>query len=150
MPSKLKKPASKAGCYYKSLAQFIQALHLEVACSQGESSHFCSNKSQIHKPQHVFPHLCLNALVISSVSTQYNGVQVKANFDTDSLDFGVDIHCSACISDVKKHFVGDWEKTNKNIKGYNGTRVYNIWKSTIYWPLEDDNGAVETFLFCNS
>ena len=28
-------------------------------------------------------------------------------FDTDSLDFGVDNICSACISNVREHFVGE-------------------------------------------
>jgi len=80
----------------------------------------------------------------------HDGVQVKANFDTDSLDFGVDNRCSACISNVKDHFVGDLVQTNKVIKGYGGTRVHNVWQGTMKLSIEDDNGTVETFLIPHS
>ena len=44
----------------------------------------------------------------------HDGVQIKATFDTDSLDFGIDNRCSACISNVREHFVGDLERPTKS------------------------------------
>ena len=112
------------------------------------SQNFSRPRVKFRKHQHVFPLLCLNALIVSPVAAHpsHDGVQVKAAFDTDSLDFGIDNRCSACISNVKEHFVGDLEKTNKVIKGYGGTRTYNVWCGTMRLPIEDDNGRVETFL----
>ena len=104
------------------------------------------------KALYVFPLLCLTSLIINETSSQpsHDGIQDKAVFDTDSLDFGVDNRCSACISNVKEHFVGDLLKTDKVIKGYGGTRIHNVWQGTMKLPIEDDNGKVETFMIPHS
>ena len=86
----------------------------------------------------------------SDPPASHDGVQIKATFDTDSLDFGIDNRCSACISNVREHFVGDLEKTHKVIKGYGGTRVHNVWQGTMKIAFEDDNGTVDTFLIPRS
>ena len=105
------------------------------------------------KAQYVFPLLCLSSILVSSSTPgapSHDGIQVKASFDTDSLDFGVDNRCSACISNVKEHFVGDLLPTNKVIKGYGGIRVHNVYQGTLKLCLEDDSGQVETFLIPRS
>ena len=103
---------------------------------------------RLKKAHYVFSLLCLTSLVVNETSSQptHDGIQVKTVFDTDSLDFGVDNQCSACISNVRKHFVGDLLKTNKVIKGYGGTRIHNVCQGTMKLPMEDDNGKVETFM----
>ena len=110
---------------------------------------------KFRKHSHVFPLLCLTSLVVSPAGAHpangvHDGVQVKAAFDTDSLDFGANNHWSACISNVKEHFVGDLVQTNKVIKGYGGTRVHNVWQGTMKLSVEDDTGQVETFTIPNS
>ena len=68
----------------------------------------------------------------------------------EAVDFGVDNRCSACISNVKEHFVGDLQKTNKVIKGYGGSRIHNVWEGTMSIRIADDNGSVETFVIPHS
>ena len=128
-------------------------LHIRKRLAFKHNVHASSNpRVRFRKHSYVFPLLCLTSLVVSSAShhPHHDGIQIKANFDTDSLDFGVDNRCSACISNVKEHFVGDLQKTNKVIKGYGGARVHNVWQGTMKMALDDDNGQVETFLIPNS
>ena len=118
---------------------------------------FKHNKAQtlprvrFRKPQYVFPLLALTTLIVSpaSATDSHDGIPATnpdlATFDTDSLDFGIDNRCSACISNVKEHFVGDLIQSNKVIKGYGGTRVQNVWTGTMQINIADDNGRVETF-----
>ena len=81
---------------------------------------FSQPRVKFKKNQCVFPLSCLTSLVASSVSSDptHDGIQPKAAFGTDSMDFGFDNQCSTCISNIKDHFVGDWQKTNKAIKGH--------------------------------
>ena len=113
---------------------------------------FSHPRVRFRKHNYIFPLLCLTSLVVSSTSAHptHDGIQLKAEFDTDSLDFGVDNRCSACISNVRDHFVGDIQKTNKVIKGYGGTRTHNVFQGTMRLSMEDDNGTVETFYIPNS
>ena len=83
--------------------------------------------------------------VAQSLDDTYDGVPSKTTFDTDSLDFGVDNRCSACLSNVRDHFVGELTPTNRVIKGYGGTRVHNVLKGTMRIRIADDNGRPETF-----
>ena len=116
------------------------------------NQNFARPRVKFRKAQYVFPILCLSTLVVSSASPlqSHDGIQLPASFDTDSLDFGVDNRCSACISNVKEHFVGDLQKTNKVIKGYGGTRIHNVWEGTMKIQIADDMGAVETFTIPHS
>ena len=113
---------------------------------------FTGPRVRFNKANYVYPLLCLTTLVVSSAHTlqTHDGIQTPATFDTDSLDFGVDNRCSACISNVKEHFVGDLQKTNKVIKGYGGSRIHNVWEGTMKLSIADDNGAVETFIIPHS
>ena len=128
-------------------------LHIRKRLAFKHNVHaFSKPRVRFRKHSYVFPLLCLTSLVVSSAShhPHHDGIQIKANFDMDSLDFGVDNRCSACISNVKEHFVGDLQKTNKVIKGYGGARVHNVWQGTMKIAMDDDNGQVETFLIPNS
>ena len=61
-------------------------------------------------------------------------------FDTDSGDVGVDNRCTACMSNVETDFVGDLIQVKKWVKGFNGSRVYSLFKGTIRWRITDNDG----------
>jgi hypothetical protein len=70
--------------------------------SDPESINQASSRPRVKLRKHpyAFPLLCLTSLVMSAASSHpsHDGTQPKAQFNTDSLDFGVDNRCSA------KHF----------------------------------------------
>ena len=103
---------------------------------------FSRPRVKFRKAQYVNSLLCLTTLVVSNAVPlrQHDGIQYPASFDTDSLDFGVDNRCSACISNVREHFVGDLQKTSKVIKGYGGSRIHNVWEGTMQLRIADDDG----------
>ena len=53
---------------------------------------FATPRVRFRKHNYVTPLLCLTSLLVSSASHHpaHDGIQIKANFDTNSLDFGVD------------------------------------------------------------
>ena len=106
---------------------------------------------RFRKRLYVHPLLCLTSLILNPATmSQYDGIPDLATFDTDSLDFGIDNRCSACISNVREHFVGDLLESNKVIKGYGGARIHNVWSGTMQLKIANDNGLVKTFTIPNS
>ena len=91
----------------------------------------------------------MSTLILASAQ-QEDGPAPIQPFDTDSVEFGVDNRCSACISDMKEHFVGDLVPSKRIIKGFGGTRVADISIGTMRIRIEDDNGQIETFDIPNS
>ena len=133
--------------------QNSRRLHLRKKLAlRHRNQSFSKPRVKFRKAQYVFPLLCLTSLVVSAAPAHptHDGIPDKASFDIDSSDFGVDNRCSACISNVKDHFVGDLLRTNKVIKAYGGARVTNVWQGTMRIGIEDDNGMVETFTIPNS
>ena len=83
--------------------------------------------------------------------------QAKANkhdnivrFDTDSAKVGIDNRCSACISHVIEDFEGPMIDTTRVIKGYGGTKTYNLKMGTLVWKWADNLGKVHKFTIPNS
>jgi len=58
---------------------------------------------------------------------------------------GVDSRCSVCISGYIEDFREPPTPTNKVIKGFNGSRTYNVMQGTANYQWEDDEGQVHTF-----
>ena len=139
----------------RTILSFKNTRRLHV-CKLLAFTHHCQSfdrpRVRFKKAQYVFPLLCLPFLVVNATSSRpsHDGIQAFAVFATDSLDFGMDNRCSACISNVKEHFVGDLLKTNKVIKDHGGTRIHNVWQGTMRLSTEDDNGKVETFMIPQS
>ena len=71
-------------------------------------------------------------------------------FDTDSTPCGVDNRASGCMSDNPQDFEGPLQDCACSIKGFGGTRVYNVKTGTIKWYIEDDDGVVHKHLIPNS
>jgi len=74
----------------------------------------------------------------------------QARFDTDSGRIGVDNRASACISDDIGDFIGPLTKVNRAIKGFGGERVMNVYKGTICWKWNDNDGNLHRFVIPNS
>jgi hypothetical protein len=62
-------------------------------------------------------------------------------FDTDSAPVGIDNRCSACMSHIKEDF-GKLTKTRQAIQGYGGVEVYDVYKGTLKWKIEDDKDVI--------
>ena len=71
-------------------------------------------------------------------------------FDTDSAPCGINNRCSACISHVLDDFEGPLVDCNRVIKGFGGTRHFNIQMGTLNWAWENDKGERHKFLIPNS
>ena len=66
-------------------------------------------------------------------------------FDTDSGLVGIDNRCSACISHKIEDFEGSMQEVNRSIKGFGGTRTYNVKMGTIIWKWTDEDGVQHKF-----
>ena len=94
----------------------------------------------------------METLIINS-TTNSRGEEIhenRARFDTDSGRVGVDNRASACISDDIGDFIGPLTKVNRAIKGFGGERVMNVYKGTICWKWNDNDGETHRFVIPNS
>ena len=65
---------------------------------------------------------------------------VRARFDTDSIQLGVDSCATSCMTNDKKDYVpGTMVRINRGIRGLGHTRAE--WKGTVRWTIQDDNGV---------
>ena len=69
----------------------------------------------------------------------------NASFDTDSGPVGIDNRCSGCMSNKSSDFDGEIRPVKQVIKGFGGSRTYNVIMGTIKWKVEDDSVKVHTF-----
>jgi len=74
------------------------------------------------------------------------GLDQIGAFDTDSHLVGMDNHASGCITHVRSDIPGKIVECNKVIKGYGGAKQFRIWRSTIHWNIEDDDGNVHKMI----
>ena len=62
----------------------------------------------------------------------------KDSFETDSGTLGIDNQCSGCMSNNSSEFDGELRPVKRVIKGFGGSRNYNVMMGTIKWKVEDD------------
>ena len=74
----------------------------------------------------------------------------KATFDTDSGTCGIDNRASASMSPHKSDFQGELFEEKRIIRGFEGAKVYTIYKGTLLLPIEDDEGRIDQFKIPNS
>ena len=55
-------------------------------------------------------------------------------FDTDSGPVGIDNRASGCMSGNVDDFIGTLQPVSRTIKGFGGSRVYNVSICTLKWP----------------
>ena len=63
---------------------------------------------------------------------------------------GDDNRCSACITHIHEDIPGELVPCHRSIKGFGGARVWDIWRGTIKWCIEDDIGVKHTLIIPNS
>ena len=63
---------------------------------------------------------------------------------------GIDNRCSACITHVREDMPGELVPCHRSIKGFGGARVWEVWRGTIKWCIEDDTGVRHTLIIPNS
>ena len=71
-------------------------------------------------------------------------------FDTDSQLVGIDNRCLACITHVCEDMPGELIPCHRSIKGFGGSKVWNVCHGTIKWCIEDDTGVKHTLIIPNS
>ena len=59
----------------------------------------------------------------------------NASFDTDSGPVGIDNQCSGCKSNKSSDFDGELRPVKRVIKGFGGSRTYNVMMGTIKWKV---------------
>ena len=69
----------------------------------------------------------------------------NASFDTNSVPAGIDNRCRGCMSNKSYDFDGELRPVKRVIKGFGGSRTYNLMMGTIKWKVEDDSGKLHTF-----
>ena len=62
----------------------------------------------------------------------------NASFDTYSVPVGIDNQCSGCMSNKSSDFDDELRPVKRVIKGFGGSRTYNVMMGTIKWKVEDD------------
>ena len=108
-----------------------------------------SNRSgRMHSIQHQFNtrrryrvSLRVMAAVIAMSAGMSNGARQVGTFDTDSRLVGIDNRCSECISHKRSDFPGELLECKRAIKGFGGSRTYNVWQGTLQWDWDDDQGV---------
>ena len=84
------------------------------------------------------------------MNAQATNFEHQERFDTDSRPCGIDNRASACMSDSVADFQGPLIDSTRYIRGFGGTKTYNIKKGTLVWSIEDDLGKVTKFHIKNS
>ena len=93
--------------------------------------------------------LAYTAIIAMTTRQNYN-VSEAIPFDTDSQMIGVDNRCSACITHVRADMPGDLTPCHRSIKGLGGAKIWEVWRGTIKWCIEDDTGVKHTHIIPNS
>ena len=87
---------------------------------------------------------------MTTTSPQSYNVSEVPPFDTDSQVVGIDNRCSACITNIRSDIPGEIVACNQSIRGFGGTKVWNVGMGTIKWDIEDDEGVTHTHIIPNS
>ena len=90
----------------------------------------------------------LHAMEVAMTTTNSEGEPTHTNvatFDTDTASIGIDNRCSACISHNIQDFDGPVRKVNRQIKGFGGERVMEVYQGTIVWKWLDNEGIRHKF-----
>jgi hypothetical protein len=74
----------------------------------------------------------------------------QARFDTDSGTCGIDNRASASMSPYKADFTGPLVEEKRVICGFEGSKVYTIYKETLLLTIEDDKGNMDGVKIPNS
>ena len=93
--------------------------------------------------------LVYTAIIAMTTRQNYN-VSEAIPFDMDSQMIGIDNRCSACITHVRTDMPGELTPCHRSIKGFGGAKIWEVWRGTIKWCIEDDTGVKHTHIIPNS
>ena len=128
----------------QSITTGVEAIHLQSRIKKSYSPH-----RRIHYSTGLNRKLAYTAIIAMSTRQNYN-VAEAIPFDTDSQMIGIDNRCSACITHVRDDFPGELVPCHRSIKGFGGAKIWDVWRGTIQWCIEDDIGVKHTIIIPNS
>ena len=106
------------------------------------STTFCAYKKAACPWIKRFYPLNIWALEVQGTSRQSKAVYTE--FDTDSYQIRIDSHCSYCITNNHKDFIGTPKQVYVSIKGVGGSQTSSL-KGTVRWSWLNDLGQPITF-----
>ena len=110
-------------------------------------------KAQLSRRLRLASHKHSRTLLVNEVITMQAHMSnntTNASFDTDLGPVVIDNQCSSCMSNNSSDFDGKLRPVKRFIKGFGGSRTYNVMMGTIKWKVEDNSGKVHTFRIPNS
>jgi hypothetical protein len=118
-------------------------------CKHGSFRGWAKDNDKVHDVfiQHkvnVFDHSILACTAIAMSAEDTEATSRRARFDTDSVKWGIDNRASYCISHDKKDFVGPLTRVPKSIVTFGGRKIDEVYRGTIRFRWEDDDGKVHT------
>jgi hypothetical protein len=79
------------------------------------------------------------------------GIHVEqARLNTDSGTCGIENWASASMSPYKADFTGPLVEEKRVIRGFEGSKVYTVYKGTLLLTIEDDQGNIDEVRIPNS
>ena len=128
----------------QSVTDYVESIQTRP---RTHNTHF--SRQKVHYTTGFTHTMAYTAIITMSMHQSYH-ISESIVFDTDSQVVGIDNHCSACITHVCEDMPGELIPCHQSIKGFGGSKVWNVWHGTIKWCIEDDTGAKHTLIIPNS
>jgi hypothetical protein len=129
-----------AVCYFKLLHS------LRPTCQRRQRRYY----SSCHRRSNQLTRLVCGLTVLSATSTEYPTTAQRTRFDTDSKLIYVDSGATASITNDLADCLTTPVPILRRINGIGGTVNAQVYKSTIGWTFEDDDGTKHLFRLPNS
>ena len=85
----------------------------------------------LHRNARFIDLTALSATTMATTNSHDNPIHTNnVAFDMDAAQVGIDNRCSACISHDIDYFEGILQPVNRAIKGFGGTRTWNVQQGT--------------------
>jgi hypothetical protein len=93
--------------------------------------------------------LYVTAVIAMDAGIKERSVSQVDPFDTDSETVGIDNRASGCITHVRSDIPGEVKVCHRAVKGFGGSRQFNVYTGTIVWRVHDDIGVEHEFVIKN-
>ena len=128
----------------QGLTNYVESLHTRARTHHAIPLHRA--RTHMNALAHT---LAYTAIMVMATHQPYHASESMA-FDTDSRLVGIDNQCSACITHVHEDMPGELVPCHHSIKGFGGSKLWNVWHGMIKWSIEDDEGITHTLVIPNS
>ena len=92
-----------------------------------------------------FARFLVASIIAQAAATQPYHLGENGPSYTNSKLVGIDNRCSACISHNRADFPGKLTKCTRPIKGFGGTKHFEVWTGTLHWRWDDDHRKQHSF-----